>query len=1137
MTVRAFLFCAVAPVAFSAAGTLLDVRDYGAKGDGETLDAPAIQRAIDAASAAGGGTVLVGPGQYVVANLALKDNVTLHLAKDATLLGSTNLVDYAGRKVWFKAVVSTFDANNVALEGEGVIDGRGWVSEKKSGSRDRWRDVIFYRCKDVRVEDVMLKAPGSWTFYLKECVDCVVRGVTIYSHANFNNDGIDIDAKNVLVENCVIDSDDDAICPKSDNPDFICENVEVRNCVIASNCSFIKFGTSSRGGFRNCYVHDCTLRPCAESNFRKWNGTDVISGWRGRPGPLPGVTDAITGISAVALEMVDGGVMENIRVSNITFDEGGVQTPVFIRLGRRRENPGVESYLRNCTIENLRGRSASLFASSITGVPGLRPSGITLRNFDLTLKGGGTAADAAAPVEEAEKRYPENRMFGTMLPAYGFYVRHADGIRFENVRTRLYGGREERPGVVTDDCTDITFDDACSFEPPTSEDAAPDAAIAPDGEVSDVKIRIGTYNIRNEKCDKNTSNAWDCRKDDLVALIAKIGFDAFGIQEAYPEQVAYIKGRLPQYSAVGEFRNEDRKSGESSMVFYRTDRFEKLTDGTFWLSETPDMPGSKSWGSAYTRICSWAILKDRRTGKAFCFANAHTDNKSALAREKGALLVVERMREAAPPGTPIVFVGDHNCRETDAAAEAVSKHLKDALYVSETPPSGPWRTFNGWKWMDAECTIAEALAMPREVRNARAGTPGADKTQNGGFEWKDLGSRIDYIYVSGGVRVLSHETHGDARPDSRLYPSDHFPVSADIVLDSAGRPALVVRIDDNHSPDEWRKVCAIFERHGFRCSLAVNVAQLDEGQGRSLKELASHGHEVLDHTPSHSLYSVSYPNAATFGCARKLPFVHDADERSHTVFFDPVVEATHVRNRTIRAKVTDGRLVVVNGEIGKPMYSFVKFASRDGVFGLSGADFSLRDFWRRDQKPPFDTGECDVTVLAEEAIQPCEGLLRELATVSREGFMRFGLSPPKVWIRPGGWYPGFSQEVIERIYGREFGYVGADSRIGSSKPCESRWSMVYTAMRFFDQGADITPEGLVGCIEKRMADCKDYILLTHMWYKNLPGGMAEWFEKTERFAQLLSERKVHVVTLGALIEERFGRAPNASRVSARSLSQ
>ena len=458
----------MATVAFAAAmcdvaANVADVRSYGAKGDGETLDTPAIQRAVDAASASGGGTVFVGHGRYVVANLALKDNVSLHIAKDAVLLGSTNKVDYSGRDDWFWAVVSTFDAKNVAIEGEGVIDGRGWASEIRSGARNRWRDVHFYRCRNVRVDGVTMKAPGRWTLYLQECVDCVVRGVTIYGHANFNNDGIDIDAKNVLVENCVIDSDDDAICPKSNNPDFICENVEVRNCVLASNCNFIKFGTASHGGFRNCYIHDCTLRPCAESRFRKWNETGDIPGWRRRRGPLPGVTDKTTGIAAVALEMVDGGVMENIRVSNITFDDGGVQTPVLVRLGRRRVKPGVESVLRNCTIENLRGRSASLIASSITGVPGLRPSGITLRNFDLTLKGGGMASDAAEPVDEAEQSYPENRMFGTMLPAYGFYVRHADGVRFENVRTRLYGELEERPPVVTDDCTDVTFNEACSF--------------------------------------------------------------------------------------------------------------------------------------------------------------------------------------------------------------------------------------------------------------------------------------------------------------------------------------------------------------------------------------------------------------------------------------------------------------------------------------------------------------------------------------------------------------------------------------------------------------------------------------------------------------------------------------------------
>ena len=103
----------------------------------------------------------------------------------------------------------------------------------------------------MRVEGVTLTNPASWTCYFKECDGVLARKVTIFSHANYNNDGFDIDSKNVLIEDCTVDSDDDAICPKSDNPNFVPENIEVRNCRLASNCNFIKFGTSSRGGFRN----------------------------------------------------------------------------------------------------------------------------------------------------------------------------------------------------------------------------------------------------------------------------------------------------------------------------------------------------------------------------------------------------------------------------------------------------------------------------------------------------------------------------------------------------------------------------------------------------------------------------------------------------------------------------------------------------------------------------------------------------------------------------------------------------------------------------------------------------------------------------------------------------------------------
>ena len=290
-------------------------------------------------------------------------------------------------------------------------------------------------------------------------------------------------------------------------------------------------------------------------------------------------------------------------------------------------------------------------------------------------------------------------------------------------------------------------------------------------------VRVGSYNIRTQGCDKGTPNAWDERKADMVALMRRLDFDVVGLQEVCPGQAAYITNALPQYRMVGEFRNKDRVSGEASPVCYRADRFEVLKAGTFWLSETPEAPGVKGWGAACPRVCSWALLKDRRTGSSFCFANTHTDHISELARKEGMLLIIRRMREFAPPGTPVVFTGDHNCRETEAPSIAVSKLLKNALYISETPPAGSWRTFSGWVWRDREYPAVDAVKLPVNVRNARKGSPDAEK-KNGKYVWEDCGPRIDYIYVSEGTRVLSYATHADARPGTKLYPSDHFPLSA-----------------------------------------------------------------------------------------------------------------------------------------------------------------------------------------------------------------------------------------------------------------------------------------------------------------------------------------------------------------------
>lgn len=444
-----------------------------------------IQRAIDAKSAAGGGTVTLSAGTYEVGSLWLKDNVTLRLARGATLLGSTNYLDYVSFATvaphvkerlikpgaqsglrQMRAVVSACNVTNVALVGEGKIDGRGWFAYdigQRNASPNRWRNVAFFRCRDVRVEGVTLVNAASWTLFFRECRGVVARGLHIDAHANFNNDGIDIDACDVLIEDCTVDSDDDAICLKSHNPDFVVENVEVRNCRVASNCNHLKLGTAGYGGFRNVRIHDCTLVPCRVSKFRFWPEQRRKS----QKGTVPDsvaarLTDPISSHAGIALECVDGGRLENVRISSVDMSAGGVQVPVFVRLARRNVHPdGQPATLRDVVIENVRGRSVSTVASSITGVPGLRPTNIVLRNIDLRPKAGGKLADLPDRLPEVERSYPEADVFRSILPAYGFYVRHCDGVRFENVRLSPDGEGEERPPIVTEDCTCVEQEGVC----------------------------------------------------------------------------------------------------------------------------------------------------------------------------------------------------------------------------------------------------------------------------------------------------------------------------------------------------------------------------------------------------------------------------------------------------------------------------------------------------------------------------------------------------------------------------------------------------------------------------------------------------------------------------------------------------
>jgi polygalacturonase len=415
------------------------LKKYGIINDGKTLNTEALQKAIDDCSRKGGDIISLPPGEYLTGTIILKDNVTLHLQKGAVISGSGDINDYPdkGRR---KALIFAENAYNIAISGDGEINGNGSAFIQENNAPNRPTLILFFDCEKVDVNGIKMTDAGFWTFRFVRCDGVNIHHVNVEGHANWNNDGFDIESKNVVISDCNLDTDDDAICFKSEDPDFVVENVTVKNCNLASNCNFIKFGTASAGGFRNIKVSDCATTKCSQSKFRFWEKI------------VPGVAEPVTGIAGIALEVVDGGFMENITISDIMMED--VQTPIFIRLGKRKVSD--DSYLKNILIENITASSVSHIANSITGIPGLNVEEVTIRNIDFRLKGGGKESDTSIEVPEMENKYPENRMFGVMLPAYGFYIRHADNIVLENLTISVREEKEERYAIVADDVSNFT---------------------------------------------------------------------------------------------------------------------------------------------------------------------------------------------------------------------------------------------------------------------------------------------------------------------------------------------------------------------------------------------------------------------------------------------------------------------------------------------------------------------------------------------------------------------------------------------------------------------------------------------------------------------------------------------------------
>ena len=431
-----------------------DVRDFGARGDGTSLDTKAIQAAVDRCTRGGGRVVLSG-GDFLSGTIRLKDNVTLVVERGARLLGSTDVADYPHQRLDFRfygdtwvyqSLIFAHNAKNIGIEGGGVIDGQGGspaFAKTTTKKPDRYRDRPYLLwiagCEDVRVRDVRLQNSAMWMQSYIRCDRLRIENITVFNHSNKNNDMIDIDGcRDVVIRGVIGDTDDDGITFKS-TCDRVSENITVSDCILSSHCNALKFGTETTAGFRNVTIANCVIRESACKN--------TIYGFP-------------EGTAGLALEVVDGGVMENVTISNVVID--GPRVPLFIRLGNRARKhydgapePGVGS-MRGVRISNLVARSSSPVSCSVTGVPGAYVEGITLSGCRFVCAGGGSAADAAAPVEEHETMYPESTMFGN-LPSWGLYVRHAKNIGLRDVVFELKGG-DARPTVVLDDVHGAVLD-------------------------------------------------------------------------------------------------------------------------------------------------------------------------------------------------------------------------------------------------------------------------------------------------------------------------------------------------------------------------------------------------------------------------------------------------------------------------------------------------------------------------------------------------------------------------------------------------------------------------------------------------------------------------------------------------------
>ena len=419
------------------------------------LATQAIQRAIDACAAAGGGVVRLAQGDYVSGTIDLRSGVMLEVAEGCRLLASTDLNDYPIRQARRLTVMDSNMGMNqslifaegcerIGICGKGTIDGRGTQSnfpgeDTPGPTPGRPFLIRVLDCKQVVIADIHLRDAPCWMQNYLNCEDLLIDGIHVDNQANHNNDGLDIDGcRRVIVRNSFINSEDDGLCFKgaSQKPT---ENVLVENSQFFSSCNALKFGTDTQGDFRNILVRNVVVGGSAD-DMRSLNRRKADGG--------------------ISWEVVDGGTVERVLVHDAHIVRS--ESPLFLRLGDRgrvrpeQPHPAPGS-LHHVVFDRITGEDNGMRGSFFTGIDDKPIEHVLLQDIDIKMAAATGPAASPADIPEDRGAYPDPHMFSKVMPAYGLWARHLHQLTLLRVRF-VSAGEEARPMILAGAGTSMTCD-------------------------------------------------------------------------------------------------------------------------------------------------------------------------------------------------------------------------------------------------------------------------------------------------------------------------------------------------------------------------------------------------------------------------------------------------------------------------------------------------------------------------------------------------------------------------------------------------------------------------------------------------------------------------------------------------------